>query len=392
MTAGKFGIYGGQFVPETLMYGLAELANSYQRAMQDTVFKEEYSELLQNYAGRPSLLYKADKLSQSLGGATVYLKREDLNHTGSHKINNVLGQALLAKRMGKKKVIAETGAGQHGVATATVAALFGMECEVFMGREDAQRQRLNVFRMELLGAKVTQVESGSATLKEATSEALRVWTARIEDTFYIVGSVVGPHPYPEMVAAFQEIIGEEARRQIFVQHGDLPAAVIACVGGGSNAMGIFRPFIADTTVRLYGAEAGGEGLASGRHAAAIAGGRLGVLHGMKSIFAQDKFGNIAPVHSISAGLDYPGIGPEHAHLASIKRAEYLPVTDAQAIQAFTALSREEGIVAALESSHAVYLGMQLAADLPKSEAVIVNLSGRGDKDVQQIAEHLGVSI
>jgi len=392
MTAGKFGIYGGQFVPETLMYGLAELANSYQRAMQDTVFKEEYSELLQNYAGRPSLLYKADKLSQSLGGATVYLKREDLNHTGSHKINNVIGQALLAKRMGKKKVIAETGAGQHGVATATVAALFGMECEIFMGREDAQRQRLNVFRMELLGAKVSQVESGSATLKEATSEALRVWTARIEDTFYIVGSVVGPHPYPEMVAAFQEIIGEEARRQIFVQHGDLPAAVIACVGGGSNAMGIFRPFIADTTVRLYGAEAGGEGLASGRHAAAIAGGRLGVLHGMKSIFAQDKFGNIAPVHSISAGLDYPGIGPEHAHLASIKRAEYLPVTDAQAIQAFTTLSREEGIVAALESSHAVYLGMQLAADLPKSEAVIVNLSGRGDKDVQQIAEHLGVSI
>ncbi len=392
MKKGRFGEFGGQFVPETLMQGLEELEKAYLAARCNTSFQAEFKSLLQEYAGRPSLLYRADNLSKTLGGAMIFLKREDLNHTGSHKINNVLGQALLAKTMGKKKVIAETGAGQHGVATATAAALFGMECEVFMGREDIKRQRLNVFRMELLGAKVTQVDAGDGTLKEATTEALRTWTARVDDTFYIVGSVVGPHPYPEMVAEFQSIVGLEAREQMLQAYGKLPAAVIACVGGGSNAIGIFRGFIDDPSVRLLGAEAGGEGVQSGRHAAAIAGGKPGVLHGMKSIFVQTPTGNISPVHSISAGLDYPGIGPEHAHLAVTGRGEYLPVTDAAAVAAFTLLAKSEGILAALESSHAVALAIELAPKLASDEAILVNLSGRGDKDVQQIAEYMGVEL
>ncbi|MCL2148376.1 MAG: tryptophan synthase subunit beta [Methanomassiliicoccaceae archaeon] len=386
---GRYGDYGGQYVPETLMSALNELEHAYDRYKCDESFCKELDSLLEEYAGRPSRLYHARNMTAGLGGAKVYLKREDLNHTGSHKINNVLGQALLAKRMGKARLIAETGAGQHGVATATGAALLGMECEVFMGEEDMGRQALNVYRMELLGARVHRVTSGTRTLKDAVNETLREWASRVDDTHYVMGSVMGPHPFPMIVRDFQSVIGHESRRQILEREGRLPSAVIACVGGGSNAMGMFRGFIGDEGVRLIGCEAAGEGLDTCRHAATIAKGEVGVFHGMKSYFCQSGCGQIAPVHSISAGLDYPGIGPEHAHLFDTGRASYVSVTDVEAVEAFEYLSATEGIVPAIESAHAVAHARKVAGGLGRDENVIVCLSGRGDKDVAHIARFRG---
>ncbi|MCX7747521.1 MAG: tryptophan synthase subunit beta [Clostridia bacterium] len=389
---GRFGEFGGQFAPETLMNALIDLEKEYERYKNDPDFIKEVSFYFKEYAGRPSLLYYADKMTKDLGGAKIYLKREDLNHTGSHKINNVLGQVILAKKMGKKRVIAETGAGQHGVATATAAALFDMECEVFMGKEDMERQALNVFRMRLLGAEVKPVVSGTATLKDATSDAMREWVARVNDTFYVIGSVVGPHPYPTIVRDFQSIIGNEVKKQIMEKEGRLPDCLIACVGGGSNAMGLFYPFLDDKNVRMIGTEAAGEGVDTEKHAASITKGTVGVLHGMKSYFLQDEDGQIMPVYSISAGLDYPGIGPEHAHFYKSKRAEYVPVTDDEAVEAFKYLTRMEGIIPAIESSHAVAYARKLAPTLEKDKIIVINLSGRGDKDVYSVAKYMGVNI
>ena len=389
MTKGRFGIHGGQYIPETLMNAVLELERAYEYYKNDKAFWDELRQLYRDYANRPSMLYYAEKMTKDLGGAKIYLKREDLNHTGAHKINNVLGQCRLAQRMGKKHVIAETGAGQHGVATATVAALMGMECTVYMGKEDCERQALNVFRMELLGAKVVPVTTGTGTLKDAVNEALRVWTARVEDTYYVLGSVMGPHPYPEMVRDFQKVIGEEVKAQLLEKEGRLPDAVIACVGGGSNAMGIFYDFIPDKDVRLIGVEAAGEGVDTERTAATIARGSEGIFHGMKSLFLQDEYGQIAPVYSISAGLDYPGIGPEHAYLHDIGRAEYVPATDRESVEAFLYLSKTEGIIPAVESAHALAYAMKLAPTMDKDKIIVVNLSGRGDKDVAAIARYLG---
>ncbi len=388
----RYGQFGGQYSPETLMHALHELENVYNECKADANFRAELDELYANYAGRPSRLYYAKKMAQDLGGAKIYLKREDLNHTGSHKINNVLGQTLIAKRMGKQRLIAETGAGQHGVATATAAALFGMECEIFMGEEDTKRQALNVFRMELLGAKVHSVTSGTKTLKDAVNEAMKEWASRVEDTFYVMGSAVGPHPYPEIVRDFQKIIGEEVREQILDVEGRLPNAVIACVGGGSNAMGIFSDFANDDNVKKIGVEAGGRGIDTDDHAASITKGRIGIFHGMKSYFAQDENGNIAPVYSISAGLDYPGIGPEHAFFHDAHIAEYVPITDDEAVGAFEYLSKTEGIIPAIESAHAVAYAMKLAPEMDKDEIIVINLSGRGDKDVAAIARYMGIDI
>ena len=392
MSKGRFGEFGGQYIPETLMNEIIHLEEQYERYRKDPDFCRELEDLLKNYAGRPSLLYYAEKMTKDLGGAKIYLKREDLNHTGSHKINNVLGQVLLAKKMGKTRVIAETGAGQHGVATATAAALMGMECEIFMGKEDTDRQALNVFRMELLGAKVHPVTSGTMTLKDAVNETMREWTNRVEDTHYVLGSVMGPHPFPTIVRDFQAVISREAREQILEDEGKLPAAVLACVGGGSNAMGMFYHFIEDETVKLIGCEAAGRGVETGRHAATMAAGTPGVFHGMKSYFCQDEYGQIAPVYSISAGLDYPGIGPEHAYLRDSGRAQYVPVTDDEAVSAFEYLARTEGIICAIESAHAVAYARKLAPSMEKSESIIICLSGRGDKDVAAIARYRGVNI
>ncbi len=389
---GRFGVHGGQYVPETLMNELLKLEQAYTQAMEDAEFRQELNRLLAEYAGRPSLLYHAQKMSADLGGPQIYLKREDLNHTGSHKINNVLGQVLLAKRMGKTRVIAETGAGQHGVATATAAALLGLECVIFMGKEDVERQLLNVYRMELLGATVIPVTTGTMTLKDAVNETMREWTRRVEDTLYVLGSVMGPHPFPTMVRDFQSVIGSETRAQILKETGSLPAAVLACVGGGSNAMGIFYPFIQDEKVRLIGCEAAGQGIETEKHAATIAKGSLGVFHGMKSYFCQDEYGQIAPVYSISAGLDYPGIGPEHAHLYDSGRAEYRPATDEEAVQAFEYLARTEGIICAIESAHAVAQLMKMAKEFTARDSVVICLSGRGDKDVAAIARYRGRNI
>ena len=392
MSKGRFGAFGGQYIPETLMNEVIRLEEAYEYYRKDPEFCRELEELLRNYAGRPSLLYYAEKMTRDLGGAKVYLKREDLNHTGSHKINNVLGQVLLAKKMGKTRVIAETGAGQHGVATATVAALMGMECEIFMGKEDTDRQALNVYRMELLGAKVHAVTSGTQTLKDAVNETMREWACRVEDTHYVLGSVMGPHPFPTIVRDFQAVISKEAREQILEQEGKLPAAVLACVGGGSNAMGMFYNFIQDESVKLIGCDAAGRGVETGKHAATMAAGTLGIFHGMKSYFCQDEYGQIAPVYSISAGLDYPGIGPEHAYLRDSGRASYVPVTDDEAVEAFEYLARTEGIICAIESAHAVAYARKLVPTLPKEESVIICLSGRGDKDVAAIARYRGVNI
>lgn len=392
MQKGRFGIYGGQYIPETLMNEIIHLEEQYEHYKNDPEFQAELEDLLKNYAGRPSLLYYAEKMTKDLGGARIYLKREDLNHTGSHKINNVLGQCLLAKKMGKTRVIAETGAGQHGVATATAAALMGMECEVFMGKEDTERQALNVYRMELLGAKVHAVTTGTMTLKDAVNEAMREWASRVDDTHYVLGSVMGPHPFPTIVRDFQSVIGREAKAQILEREGKLPAAVLACVGGGSNAMGMFYEFIPDESVRLIGCEAAGRGVDTPENAATIANGSLGVFHGMKSYFCQDEYGQIAPVYSISAGLDYPGIGPEHAYLHDIGRAEYVPVTDDEAVDAFEYLARTEGIICAIESAHAVAYARKLAPSMRPDESMIICLSGRGDKDVAAIARYRGVKI
>lgn len=392
MTKGRYGQHGGQYIPETLMNAVIELEEAYEHYKNDPAFNAELNDLLKNYAGRPSLLYYAEKMTSDLGGAKIYLKREDLNHTGSHKINNVLGQVLLAKKMGKTRVIAETGAGQHGVATATAAALMDMECEIFMGKEDTDRQALNVYRMELLGAKVHAVTSGTMTLKDAVNETMREWTSRIIDTHYVLGSVMGPHPFPMMVRDFQSVISREAREQILEREGKLPAAVLACVGGGSNAMGMFYHFIEDRDVRLIGCEAAGKGVDTDKHAATIAKGTLGIFHGMKSYFCQDVYGQIAPVYSISAGLDYPGIGPEHAHLHDLGRAEYVPVTDDEAIGAFEYFSRTEGIIPAVESAHAVAYARKLAPSMSEDESIIICLSGRGDKDVVAIARYKGVDL
>jgi len=392
MSKGRYGIHGGQYIPETLMNAVIELENAYEFYKNDTGFKQELTELLNEYAGRPSRLYFAKKMTEDMGGAKIYLKREDLNHTGSHKINNVLGQVLLAKKMGKTRVIAETGAGQHGVATATAAALMGLACEIFMGKEDTERQALNVYRMKLLGAKVHVVTSGTMTLKDAVNETMREWTTRITDTHYVLGSVMGPHPFPQIVRDFQSVISLEAREQILQKEGRLPRAVVACVGGGSNAMGAFYHFIQDPDVRLIGCEAAGKGVDTTLHAATIAKGNIGIFHGMKSYFCQDEYGQIAPVYSISAGLDYPGIGPEHAFLHDTKRAEYVPVTDDQAVSAFEYLSRTEGIIPAIESAHAVAYAMILAKEMDRDESIIVNLSGRGDKDVAAIARYKGEKI
>ena len=389
---GYFGDFGGMFVPETLMNTLDELEKAYADAKRDSSFTMQKDDYLKEYAGRETPLYFAQEMTRALGGGKVYLKREDLNHTGSHKLNNVIGQMLLAKRMNKKRIIAETGAGQHGVATATVAALFGLKCEVYMGREDVERQALNVFRMNLLGADVHPVETGTATLKDATSEAIRDWAANYQDTYYVIGSVVGPHPYPQMVRDFQSVIGEETKRQIREKEGRLPDCLIACVGGGSNAMGLFYPFKGDKDVRMIGVEAAGLGISTTKHAAAIAKGSPGVLHGMLSYFLQDEDGQIQPVHSISAGLDYPGVGPEHAHFYDSKRAEYASVTDDEAVAAFQFLSRTEGIIPALESAHAVAYAMKAVPATKKDDIIVVNVSGRGDKDVQIVAQHMGVDI
>ncbi|MFT4144247.1 MAG: tryptophan synthase subunit beta [Mobilitalea sp.] len=392
MSKGRFGLHGGQFIPETLMNAVIELEEAYLKYTKDEEFNRELDDLLRNYAGRPSMLYYAEKMTKDLNGAKIYLKREDLNHTGSHKINNVLGQVLLAKKMGKKRVIAETGAGQHGVATATAAALLGLECEIFMGKEDTERQALNVFRMELLGAKVHAVTSGTQTLKDAVNETLREWTKRVEDTHYVLGSVMGPHPFPTIVRDFQSVIGKEVKEELLKREGRLPDAVVACVGGGSNAMGIFYDFIGDSTVRLIGCEAAGHGVDTNKTAATIATGSLGIFHGMKSYFCQDEYGQIAPVHSISAGLDYPGIGPEHANLHDTKRAEYVAVTDFDAIDAFEYLAKMEGIIPAIESAHAIAYVRELAPKMDKDQIIVVNLSGRGDKDVASIARYKGVQI
>ena len=392
MSKGRYGVHGGQYIAETLMNEILRLEEAYEHYKVDPDFNAELNTLLKEYAGRPSLLYYAQKMTRDLGGAKIYLKREDLNHTGSHKINNVLGQVLLAKKMGKTRVIAETGAGQHGVATATAAALLGLECEIFMGKEDTERQALNVYRMELLGAKVHPVTSGTMTLKDAVNETMREWVSRVEDTHYVLGSVMGPHPFPMMVRDFQSVISKEARAQILEKEGKLPAAVLACVGGGSNAMGMFYNFIPDASVRLIGCEAAGRGIHTGQHAPTIATGTLGVFHGMKSYFCQDDQGQIAPVYSISAGLDYPGIGPEHAHLHDIGQAEYVPITDDEAVSAFEYLARTEGIICAIESAHAVAYARKLAPTMEKDQSIIVCLSGRGDKDVAAIARYRGVDI
>ena len=392
MSKGRYGIYGGQYIPETLMQAVQEVEAAYEKYSKDEEFQRELEDLLKHYAGRPSLLYYAEKMTKDLGGARIYLKTEDLNHTGSHKINNVLGQVLLAKKMGKTRVIAETGAGQHGVATATAAALMGMECEIFMGKEDTDRQALNVFRMELLGAKVHAVTSGTQTLKDAVNETMREWSRRMDDTLYVLGSVMGPHPFPMIVRDFQKIIGKEIKEQLMEKEGCLPNAVIACVGGGSNAMGAFYEFLPHKEVRLIGCEAAGLGVDTAKHAATISRGTTGVFHGMKSVFCQDEYGQIAPVYSISAGLDYPGIGPEHAHLAETGRAEYVPVTDTEAVEAFEYLSRTEGIIPAIESAHAVAYARKLAPSMEKNQIIVVNISGRGDKDVAAIARYRGVDI
>ena len=389
---GRYGLYGGQYIPETLMNAVIELEEAYEYYKNDAEFNRELDELLREYAGRPSRLYYAEKMTKDLGGAKIYLKREDLNHTGSHKINNVLGQVLLAKKMGKTRVIAETGAGQHGVATATAAALMGMECKVFMGKEDTERQALNVFRMELLGAEVEAVTSGTMTLKDAVNETMREWASRVDDTHYVLGSVIGPHPFPMIVRDFQKIIGKEIKEQLQEKEGKLPDAVIACVGGGSNAMGAFYEFIPDRSVQLIGCEAAGHGVDTDKNAATIANGTVGIFHGMKSLFCQDKYGQIAPVYSISAGLDYPGIGPEHAMLAEEGRAKYVPITDEEAVEAFEYLSRMEGIIPAIESAHAVAYAKKLAPTMGKGQIIVVNISGRGDKDVAAIARYRGVEI
>ena len=392
MSKGRFGEYGGQYVPETVMNAVSELEEAYLRCKDDPEFKAELADLYRNYAGRPSMLYYADKLTNELGGAKIYIKREDLNHTGSHKINNVLGQILLAKKMGKKRIIAETGAGQHGVATATACALFGMECRVYMGAVDAERQSLNVYRMELLGAEVTRVQSGTKTLKDAINEAMRDWASNIETTFYCIGSVMGPYPYPEMVRDFQKIISEEIKSQLMKKEGRLPDAVVACVGGGSNAMGAFYNFIGDRSVRLIGAEAAGLGVDTAMTAATLSNGSTGIFHGMKSVFLQDDFGQIAPVYSISAGLDYPGIGPEHANLWKTGRAEYMAITDEEAVCAFELLSKTEGIIPAIESAHAVAAAVKVAPTMDKDQIMVINLSGRGDKDVYSIARYRGINL
>ncbi|HAV40508.1 MAG TPA: tryptophan synthase subunit beta [Aquificaceae bacterium] len=385
---GYFGEFGGKFVPETLMYALEELEEAYKEAKEDPSFWDEFNHYLKSFAGRPTPLYFAKNLTQYAGGAKIYIKREDLLHTGAHKINNTLGQALLAKRMGKRRIIAETGAGQHGVATATACALLGLECVVYMGEEDAERQKLNVFRMRLLGAEVRVVKSGSRTLKDAINEALRDWVTNVENTHYIIGSVVGPHPFPMMVRDFQKVIGEETKAQLMELEGRLPDAVVACVGGGSNAMGIFYPFIEHPEVRLIGVEAGGLGLETGKHASSINGGSPGVLHGMKSYFLQNEEGQILTTHSISAGLDYPGVGPEHAYLFKSKRAEYTYATDQEALEGFKLLSRLEGIIPALEPAHAVLKVIELSKDIGKEGIVVFNLSGRGDKDMLHVMKYL----
>lgn len=389
---GRFGIHGGQYIPEVLMNAVTELEKAYNYYKNDPDFQAELTKLFNEYAGRPSRLYYAEKMTRDLGGAKIYLKREDLNHTGAHKINNVLGQALLAKKMGKKRLIAETGAGQHGVATATAAALMGMECVVFMGREDTIRQALNVYRMKLLGAKVVPVSSGTGTLKDAVSEALREWTVRIDDTHYCLGSAVGPHPFPTIVRDFQAVISQEIKQQMLAKEHRLPDAVIACVGGGSNAIGSFYHFINDKKVRLIGCEAAGRGIDTYETAATINTGNVGIFHGMKSYFCQNNYGQIAPVYSISAGLDYPGIGPEHAYLHDIERAEYVPVTDEEAVSAFEYLARTEGIIPAIESAHAVAYAMKLAPQMPKEQIMVITLSGRGDKDCAAIARYRGENI
>ena len=392
MSKGRFGIHGGQYIPETLMNAVGELEEAYDHYKKDPDFQRELTELLNEYAGRPSRLYYARRMTEDLGGAKIYLKREDLNHTGAHKINNVLGQALLAKKMGKTRLIAETGAGQHGVATATAAALFGMECVVFMGEEDTRRQALNVYKMRLLGAKVVPVTSGTATLKDACSAAFREWTTRISDTHYCLGSVMGPHPFPTLVRDFQAVISREIKAQMLEKEGRLPDAVLACEGGGSNAIGSFYHFIEDPSVRLIGCEAAGRGVDTPDTAATIATGRLGIFHGMKSYFCQDQYGQIAPVYSISAGLDYPGVGPEHAWLHDTGRAEYVAVTDEEAVNAFEYLSRTEGIIPAIESAHAVAHAIKLAPALEKDKIIVVNISGRGDKDCAAIARYRGEEI
>jgi len=392
MSKGRYGIHGGQYISETLMNELIHLEECYEHYKKDPEFNAELNRLLNEYAGRPSLLYYAEKMTKDLGGAKIYLKREDLNHTGSHKINNALGQALLAKKMGKTRLIAETGAGQHGVATATAAAFLGMECEIFMGKEDTDRQALNVYRMELLGAKVHPVTSGTMTLKDAVNETMREWSNRVADTHYVLGSVMGPHPFPMIVRDFQSVISQEAKEQILKAEGKLPAAVIACVGGGSNAMGAFYNFIEDKDVELIGCEAAGKGVDTALTAATIATGSLGIFHGMKSYFCQDEYGQIAPVYSISAGLDYPGIGPEHAYLHDIGRAQYVPITDDEAVDAFEYLARTEGIICAIESAHAVAQVRKIAKNYSPDQSIIVCLSGRGDKDVAAIARYRGVDI
>ena len=392
MSRGKFGIHGGQYIPETLMNTIIELEKAYEHFKNDPGFTAELDFLLKNYAGRPSLLYYAEKMTKDLEGAKIYLKREDLNHTGSHKINNVMGQVLLAKRMGKTRVIAETGAGQHGVATATAAALMGMKCEIFMGKEDTDRQALNVFRMKLLGAKVHVVTNGTQTLKDAVNETMREWTRCVKDTHYVLGSVMGPHPFPTIVRNFQSIIGREVKYQILEKEGRLPDALLACVGGGSNAIGLFYDFIEDTEVRLIGCEAAGHGVDTDKTAATMSTGTLGIFHGMKSYFCQDEYGQIAPVYSISAGLDYPGVGPEHANLKDKGRAEYVPVTDDEAVEAFEYLSRIEGIIPAIESAHAVAYAKKLSKLMGHDKIMVICLSGRGDKDVAAIARYRGMQI
>ncbi len=392
MKNGRFGQFGGQYVPETLMSALEEIESVYYAMKDDKDFQRELYDLYANYAGRPSLLYEARNMTKKLSGAKIYLKREDLNHTGSHKINNVLGQALLAKRLNKKRIVAETGAGQHGVATATAAALFGMDCEIFMGTEDISRQALNVYRMKMLGARVTEASSGTGTLKDAVNEAMRYWTMHVEDTFYLFGSVMGPHPYPTMVRDFQKIIGIETKTQLFEKEGKLPSCVVACVGGGSNAMGMFYDFIDDPSVTLIGAEAAGHGVDTKMHAATLTRGSNGIFHGMKSVFLQNEHGQIDKVHSISAGLDYPGIGPEHAYLHHSGRAEYTAITDEEAVCAFEFLTQSEGIIPAIESAHAVAAAMKIAPTMPKDSILVICLSGRGDKDVQSIAKYRGEMI
>lgn len=390
--AGHFGAYGGRFVAETLMEPIYELEQAYEKLKHDPAFQAEFDRDLQYYVGRPSPLYLAERLTRELGGAKIYLKREDLNHTGAHKINNTIGQALLAKYMGKKRIIAETGAGQHGVASATIAARLGLECVVYMGAEDVQRQAPNVFRMKLLGATVVPVHSGSKTLKDALNEAMRDWVTNVDDTFYIIGTVAGPHPYPAMVRDFQAVIGREARQQILAQEGRLPDALVACVGGGSNAIGLFHPFLADESVAIYGVEAGGDGIETGRHAAPLSAGKPGVLHGNRTYLMEDANGQIIETHSISAGLDYPGVGPEHSWLKDIGRANYVAITDSEAMQGFHALTRKEGIIPALESSHAIAYALKLAPTLNPDQNIIVNLSGRGDKDINTIARLEGITL